>query len=225
MIDEVDAAVIATDADGNVRVWSRGAEALYGWTEEQALGQSVAELTVPAHFRDRMQGFVARLREETRWVGDLKLQRRDGTRFIGFVRASVVCDEDGVAVGFVGTSEDSAERMAAEAVLRTGREYLATVTDSMGEGLLALDDSGGILYMNASAEKLLGWNRHELLGRDFHETVHRHEGSLVADCQLMAARLGHQAVQVDSDVLYRRDGSPLPISCTSSPFELADGDA
>jgi len=93
LLDEVDAAVIATDLDGRVTLWSRGAQALYAWTDEEAVGEPLADLTVPSQFHDRMDRFAEHARENTRWEGDLKLRRKDGSTFTGFVRASVACDE------------------------------------------------------------------------------------------------------------------------------------
>jgi len=71
-----------------------------------------------------------------------------------------MANDDGVPIGFIGISEDATERvMAAEEELRRSRDYLTAVTDSMGEGLITVDHSGAILYMNATAEKRLGWTR------------------------------------------------------------------
>lgn len=49
--DEVDAAVIATDLDGLVELWSRDAERLYGWTAEQAVGHRWAGCWSPSTHR------------------------------------------------------------------------------------------------------------------------------------------------------------------------------
>lgn len=229
LLDEVDAGVVTTDLDGTVTLWSRGAKALYGWTEEEAVGQPVTDLTVPGHLRDRLSTLISRLRRETHWTGDLELQRKDGTRFIACVRSSVMADADGVPVGFIGISEDATERVVAEEELRRSRDYLTAVTDSMGEGLITVDHSGAILYMNATAEKRLGWTRDELLGASLHEKIHHHrpDGSAhpAEASPVNRARLTREVIRVREDVFLRRDGSPLPVSYTVSPFELSEGGA
>jgi len=113
LLDEVDAAVIATDLEGRVTLWSCGAQALYGWTGEEAVGEPLADLTVPARFHDRMDSFVRHVRDNNRWEGDLALQRKDDSRFIGLVRACVVCDDEGMPVGLIGVSVDATERVEA----------------------------------------------------------------------------------------------------------------
>jgi adenylate cyclase len=45
LLDMVEEAVIATDLEGRITYWNRYAERLYGWREEEVLGQSVVEVT------------------------------------------------------------------------------------------------------------------------------------------------------------------------------------
>ena len=42
LLDEVNVGVVATDADGLITHWNRGAESLYGWTRREAVGRSGA---------------------------------------------------------------------------------------------------------------------------------------------------------------------------------------
>ena len=227
LLDEVDAAVVATDLDGRITVWSHGAQALYGWTEEEAVGERMMDLAVPAHFHRRGEDFLRHLNQHSRWQGDLKLKRKDGSRFTGFVRCSISCNEDGVPLGLIGISVDATERVRAEEDLRKARDYLAAVTDSMGEGLVAVDSSGAVVYMNAEAEKVLGWSADSLLGRRLHETIQyrRPDGSPspAADCPVLATRVAGETVRVEDDVFSRRDGSPVSVSYTTAPCELPDG--
>ena len=48
LLDEVDVAVVATDNDGLVTRWNRGAEKLYGWTADEMVGRSAAKVLSPA---------------------------------------------------------------------------------------------------------------------------------------------------------------------------------
>ena len=50
--DESPDAVIWADAEGIMRYWNRGAEELFGWTSEQALGQMM-DMIIPENLRDR----------------------------------------------------------------------------------------------------------------------------------------------------------------------------
>ncbi|HYP48761.1 MAG TPA: PAS domain S-box protein, partial [Thermoleophilaceae bacterium] len=227
LLDKVGAAVVATDLHGKVTGWSNGAEALYGWSEVEALGQPVADLTVPAELRGGMEAFMSRVTRDGHWDVDLELVRKDGSRFTGFVSSSLLSNDEGATVGLVGVSVDATERVAAQEALRETSDYLAAITDGMGEGLIAINDRGDVLYMNPEAEQRLGWPSEDLLGQNLHEKTHyrRADGSPfpIGECPLMNARFEGKAVRVEEDVFYRRDGSPVSISYSATPFEQADG--
>jgi PAS domain S-box-containing protein len=118
--------------------------------------------------------------------------------------------------------EDSPDRELAAA-----RDRLRAIGDSMAEGLVTLDADSRLTHLNAAAERMLGWECAEIRGRRMHEIVHylRPDGSGFpqAECPLVAAHDEGRAVRVDDDVFVRRDGSLLPVSYTSAPFETAAG--
>jgi PAS domain S-box-containing protein len=49
LLDEIDVSVIVTDLDLTVLSWSAGAERLYGWTAQEAIGRSARETVLPKH--------------------------------------------------------------------------------------------------------------------------------------------------------------------------------
>jgi PAS domain S-box-containing protein len=114
-----------------------------------------------------------------------------------------------------------------EQELRAAQGHLRAIADSMGEGLVTLDADSRLTYMNAAAERMLGWSCAEIRGRRMHEIVHylRPDGSGFpqAECPLAAAHDAGCAVHVEDDVFVRRDGSILPVAYTSAPCETAAG--
>ncbi|WP_445149609.1 EAL domain-containing protein [Baekduia sp. Peel2402] len=115
---------------------------------------------------------------------------------------------------------------SAESLL-AARNHLAAVTDSMGEGLLALDGGGRITLMNQAAEELLGWTLRQVVGRVMHDLVHyRHaDGSHRprTDSPILAALRDGVTVRVEDDVFTCRDGRELPTAYTAAPLATADG--
>ncbi len=227
LLDEVAASVIATDPEFRIVEWNRGAEELYGWTREEALGKDVVQLTVP---RDQAEpsrvAHEALVRAED-WTGDITLVRRDGTRFPAHVRDATVLNADGSVAGYVGVSIDLTDRLKAERDRRSAQQYLKAVTDSMGEGLCTLDDEGRLVYMNAAAEQLLGWTLDQLVGQAIQPIVHglRPDGAPRPDAEspITRSRVEGRTVRVDDDVFIRAEGVPVPVRYTAAPFETADG--
>ncbi|HWG56620.1 MAG TPA: ATP-binding protein [Gaiellaceae bacterium] len=101
----------------------------------------------------------------------------------------------------------------------------ALVLDSAGEGIFALDRDGRVVFVNAAAARLVGWEQHELIGRSMHETVHHSHADATPypaeQCPIRRASSGH-AQQVSEEVFWRRDGSSFPVSYSASP-RVEDG--
>lgn len=243
LLDEVNAAVIATDLDGSVQFWNRAAEELYGYSREEAVGRAVSELivvsaeaTVPASAESDESGSDGTERDGTgsdgtdargRSAGLFDVRRRDGTTFPAFIRDVLVHDANGEPSGVIGVSVDVTERVEFERRLQHGNAHLRAITDSMGEGLFTLDVEGRLTYMNRAAERMLGLSRSELKGQLMHYATHafHEDGSPypAVDCPIFNAHSEGRIARVEDDVFFRADGSALPVEYTAAPFHTEDG--
>jgi PAS domain S-box-containing protein len=97
-------AVIATDPQGTVRVWNREAERLYGWPAADVLGRPITDVTVGPEDGEVAARILAGVLRTGGWEGEFFVRRRDGTRFLAFVRDVLLRDRDGRPVGIVGFS-------------------------------------------------------------------------------------------------------------------------
>jgi PAS domain S-box-containing protein len=137
LLDQVDAAVIVTDLDGVVIRWTRGAERMYGWSAEEALGRHVLDLTTGGEDRAEAAAILDQLRAGGAWEGEVWLRRKDGARVAARVRDAPLHAPDGRRIGIVGVSVDVGDRRAAEARLAT--QY--AVTRALAEST-TLDEAG-----------------------------------------------------------------------------------
>jgi PAS domain S-box-containing protein len=106
-------------------------------------------------------------------------------------------------------------------------EFRAVVTETMVEGLYALDADGRLTFVNAAAIQMLGWSEEELRARNVHETIHfqRADGGLLSEteCQLSRVSTEGQAVEAVYDVFTRRDGTLLPVIYSAAPLAAEQG--
>ncbi|HEX5726970.1 MAG TPA: GAF domain-containing protein, partial [Longimicrobiaceae bacterium] len=100
---------------------------------------------------------------------------------------------------------------------RRGTEAL----DASSDGIYTIDPAGRCLYVNRAAAELLGYAPEEMAGRDAHDLFHhsRPDGTPYpkAECPISRAARAGRSVRVEEDVLWRRDGTPLPVMYASSP--------
>ncbi len=102
--------VIVCDAEGRITYWNEGAEKLYGWSRQQAVGANCHDLLRTGY---PSADVVDSLAASGMWAGEVTRQRRDGSRVLLASRWLVCLDHLGQRSGIIETSSDlTAERRA-----------------------------------------------------------------------------------------------------------------
>jgi PAS domain S-box-containing protein len=109
------AAVIATDLDGVITHWSAGAQRLYGWTGEEAIGNPLLDLLVAPAARQTAAESMESVRRTGDWEGEFDLRRKGGGIVLSYVRSTVIKDDAGRHVGVLGLSMDLAAGVSGRA--------------------------------------------------------------------------------------------------------------
>jgi PAS domain S-box-containing protein len=118
LVDAVQQAVVATDLEGHVLSWNAHACKLFGWTEEEALGRAIVELTPHESSVEEAAAIMERLSCGESWSGEFPVRRKDGSTFIALVVDSPLLDADGALIGVIGVSTNVSEVHGLEAQLR-----------------------------------------------------------------------------------------------------------
>ncbi|HEU4412925.1 MAG TPA: ATP-binding protein [Polyangiaceae bacterium] len=101
-------------------------------------------------------------------------------------------------------------------------DFSRAVTDSLGEGVVAVDAAARVAFINPAAERLLGWTAGDALGAPVQELLRLQlpEGAFLGpeECPLLVVLHNGEAARGDDVLFLRRDGAPLPVSYTSAPI-------
>src|SRR5208283_4779328 len=121
-------AVYVRDMRGVIGYWNRGAEVLYGWPSERALGKIAREF-LQAVFPLPLEKIEAELLRTGRWEGELAKTHKDGTQLVVASRWSLKRDDHGDPVAILITSNDITERKRAEEALRRLNRQLRALSN------------------------------------------------------------------------------------------------
>jgi PAS domain S-box-containing protein len=144
---------------------------------------------------------------------------------VRFVRkhTEAVPGSDGKPVRVVGTCQDVTDQRAVERENEHSRQFLAAITDNMAEGMIAIDDEGNVAFINAAAERLLGWEADGLLGKSVHAACHflHADGSPypLEECPLRRVWQSGGTLNIEQDTFVRKDGTLLPVAYSASPLQ------
>jgi cyclic di-GMP phosphodiesterase len=164
LIESASDAVVGVSPLGVITRWGEGAERLYGYSQQEALGQPIS-LLLPPHRADESATLIERARAGER-LERIETERRakDGRVLSVLLSIAAVWGRDREYLGTVGVFRDVSAQRDAEAALRTSERRYHSVIEALSEGVIMQDRDGRILAFNKSAERILGLSETQLAG-------------------------------------------------------------
>lgn len=155
LLDLTTDAIIVRGMGGEILYWNHGAEELYGWSREEALGK-ISHILLQTEFPTPSEQMLEVLYRTGRWTGELEHTTRDGRRVTVLVRKTLDRDSEGNPAAVLETLTDITARRAledslaarAEDLVRADRgkdEFLAMLGHELRNPLAPLLNSAEIL--------------------------------------------------------------------------------
>jgi|WetSurMetagenome_2_1015567.scaffolds.fasta_scaffold00961_19 diguanylate cyclase (GGDEF)-like protein/PAS domain S-box-containing protein len=108
--------------------------------------------------------------------------------------------------------------------VETSEQRLRLLLGSVSNGIWGLDREGNTTFVNLAAANMLGYTPEELIGKPMHETIHHSyaDGTHYPSerCPMHATLLDNKNRTGIDEVLWRKDGSSLPVDYSSHPILL-----
>lgn len=221
LLDQVVDAVVTIDGSNHVIYINPAAERLWGWSSAEVLGRNVSML-VPREMQSRHDSFVDHHRRtgENKIVGtsrSVQLERRDGSVIWVSLSLSKVELPNGEQ-GYTAFVRDvTAERNAQETINQTLEQAL--------DAVVCIDERNNVTLFNAAAERLWGYARDEVIGRNVKmlvpaEMQSHHDGYVNRHRQTGQDRIVGTSREIQ---VPRKDGSWVWGSLSLSRVKLSNG--
>jgi PAS domain S-box-containing protein len=240
IVESSEDAIISKDLDGIINSWNPGAERLYGYTAEEAIGQSIL-LVIPEDRHDEEDRILAQIRAGER-VEPFETQRRrkDGTTIDVSLTVSPLRDPGGRIIGASKIARDISARKAAEEAIRQSSalkdQFLSLISHELRTPLSTI--YGGSRLLHDRFDKISDPDRRLLLEDIVGETarLQRIIENLLLMTRLDAAGLELEPVPLasvvqktvkslrernpDREITLRREGTVPPVLGNATYVEL-----
>ncbi|MCX5904968.1 MAG: PAS domain S-box protein [Proteobacteria bacterium] len=186
-IDNANDAIISCSNDGNILLFNKKAQELFGYTEEDIRGEKFHVLTPPETLPGQLQRFQQLLSGEHasalhKTMIEGRCLKSDGTTFPSEITYSVQKNGSGSII--MAIIRDISERKAAaeqlqkyaqqleqEVTNRTrdlnySQERLHLFLETASDAIISTDRDGTIIYVNKTAEEVFDYQRGEILGKN-----------------------------------------------------------
>ena len=153
---------------------------------------------------------------------DIQWARKDGRPVTVRVSARMFHNDAGELVGTEGFVEDVTERVRAERGLRDSEERLKVLFETAPDAYYLQDLEGWLVEGNPAAERLTGYSRSELMGKNFLQLQLLPAEQLPKVHRLLARSAAGEPTGPDEFTITRRDGSSVEAEIRSYPVRIKD---
>jgi PAS domain S-box-containing protein len=209
-------AVILRDGKDRITYWNKGAEELYGWTQDEVLGR-VTHTLFQTEFPEPLGSISALLRREGRWQGELVHTRKNGTKLTVLSRWALTVEPQTNAISIMEANIDITQAKEAD----RANSLLAAIVGSSDDAIISKRLDGTISSWNKAAERMFGYAAEEAVGQNITLIIppdRRDEETRILQRLRRGERIDHFET-----LRMRKDGVLLDISLTISPVKDGSG--
>jgi PAS domain S-box-containing protein len=204
IVESSDDAVIGKDLSGMVTSWNAAAERIFGFAEQEMIGQSILRLIPSERHREEESILSSIRRGQSVRHFDTERLRKDGSVVPLSVTVSAIRDAKGRIVGASKVARDITGRIQAEAALKASEGRYRTLFERAPIGIVIADTASYYIDANQCLCDMLGYTRDELIGL--------HASDIVAEREIEHVAPALETIKATSDyqrewIMRRKDGT------------------
>lgn len=205
------------DLDGNLLQVNRQICKMLGYSEKELLEKTLKELTLPEDLQQNLHQRRKMLKNKAKYFQIEKRYLHKSGRIVwGLLSASLVKDDKGNPLFFIGQVEDITKRKHAEAEL----QFKSMLADSATDSIL-VHDTKQILYANETAYKSRGYTKNELFSMPLSKLiVPEYAQNISKNLKNLKQKAGGIIFE---SAHYKKDGSIIHVEVHSKVIDKLNG--
>jgi PAS domain S-box-containing protein len=215
LVKSSDDGIISVAPDARISSWNVGAERLFGYTPEEAIGRNLADLLVPSGLRERARAGIqekfasaAEGHSLTVHHPEVPALRKDGSTVEVTVSVSGIYDSDGKLLGASSIIRDITGQKRAQ----REQALLAAIVAASDDAIISYSTDLIVATWNHGAEKMLGFTMADAVGKsilDLFVPPEVHETLRALVRKDLEAPTQTRVIQRLEAPLLRKDGSRI----------------
>jgi PAS domain S-box-containing protein len=208
--------------DRTITYWNEGAERLYGWTRDEAIGRQPAEL-LGSQYPLPLEHIERELEINGRWEGEIVQRRKDGSQLTVQARWGLQTDIATRPQAILEINSDlSRERQAVDELSKSEERFSLLVSAVVDYAIFMLDPSGRIISWNEGAQRIKGYAAYEIIGQHF-SVFYPAEDVMQGKPSRMLEKAVHDGRYEEEGWRVRKDGSKFWASVVLTALRDRDG--
>ncbi len=164
IVESSDDAIIGLNPQGRIFSWNRGAKLIYGYCNEEVIGQSVSLLSLPER-SDEVHSLLRSVKsgQPVQHISSIHLDKKGCSLYVSLT-VSPVIDRTGQPLGASVIVRDITRQLKAEEALREAEEKYRQLFFAEQDAIILFEQQSGKIHeINEAALQLYGYERNEFL--------------------------------------------------------------
>lgn len=177
LVEQTSDAIFSTDTLFHINTWNKAAEKLYGYSEEEAVGQELGALVKSRLTDENRKKAVDALIEDGSYHNETEYRHKNGETIFVLASVTSIRNEHGVLTGYVGVHRDISERKkledqlirfneALEDKVRLKTAEITGIFERISDGFVAFDKNWCYTYINKKAGDLIKRKPETMIGKN-----------------------------------------------------------
>ncbi|MFP4099208.1 PAS domain S-box protein [Coleofasciculus sp.] len=163
LLDLANDAIMVRDLEGRITYWNQGAQRLYGWSSQEAIGQNAHQL-LHTIFPQALSEIKAQLWHQEYWPGELIQNTRNGNQITVASRWTLQRDPQGNPLAILEINHNITEYKQAEKALRQSEQRFRLAVNHSPEIFVIYDAQRRFIFVNTKTLERTGKSLAEYLG-------------------------------------------------------------
>jgi len=223
IFDQAPIAIALIDLQGHPIISNLSLSKLLGYSSDEFRKMKFTEFTYPDdidkdvnQFTDLLAGKISGYNMEKRYF------HKNGGLIWANLFVTTLSDDNGMPGEIIGMVEDITDKKRAETKLRNSEERFKVLFDYAPDAYFLTDLKGSIIDGNFAAVKLMGYNKNELVGKNFFKLKLISPYQFLKAAGLITKNVLGQATGPDEFVLNQKNGSQVTVEISTYPVKIQD---
>ncbi|MFZ6849883.1 response regulator [Undibacterium sp. RuRC25W] len=188
----------------------------------ELIGQNHRIVNSGYHTKEFFQNLWSTIQSGRVWHGEIRNIDKEGGFY--WTNATIVpfLNQDNRPYQYISIRTDITEQLRLREKIETSQALLQNVMNTLGEGVFTLDARGICTFMNPEAEKILGYQFAQVVGRRMHDIIHSRQGDGSyldsKDCGIEKAVFNGEVFRSELEYFQHQSGKIFPVSIVASPI-------